>query len=219
MRSWRALKGAISVLLSVSMVTTGLSLPSFASEEDVGDDITMEAEQEVEAVDISGVDLEDGLKDIVDGEEYPNGVISIGETMLTVNEGNDTVIMIVRGGSTEKEATVKFKAIDVSAVYGKDYTLSVKKDGGDNEVLPENPNAEPIMNENSYVDNGDTVSLNSSGSDSDYIAQAFGLSEEADEGAASEDEAASEDTEVVSAEEETVSEDYEGGRDEIDPDV
>ncbi len=178
----QGLKAVTSLMLSAAMVLTSVPVPANAGEIASLDEAVAEDVVENEALDISGVDLESELKNVVDGNEYPDGVISVGETILDVNEGNETTIRIVRGGSTENKATVKFKAIDVSTVYGKDYTLSVKKGLSEDETLPANPEAKPLMDENSYVETGDeTVSENAALEDgTDYIAKAFELSAEAD---------------------------------------
>lgn len=213
----QCLRSVTSVMLSVAMLVTGLPVPASAAEATPQDEAVVESSVKNEAVDVSGLDLEEELKNVVDENEYPNGVISVGETMLDVNEGNETTIRIVRGGNTDSKATVKFKAIDVSTVYGKDYTLSVKKGLLEDETLPANPDASPLMNEDSYVDNGDvTVSENAAGEeDLEYIEKAFELSAEADEKTAGDEEPVDDDAqpeealqdseEIVAGDEEIVS--------------
>ncbi|MBQ3427241.1 MAG: S-layer homology domain-containing protein [Clostridia bacterium] len=59
-------------------------------------------------------------------EQYPEGGIAFHEGELTASEDDGTAyIDVVRYGSFDGEADVEFKAIDVSAAYGKDYTLTV----------------------------------------------------------------------------------------------
>ncbi|MBR0366363.1 MAG: hypothetical protein IJH94_06145, partial [Clostridia bacterium] len=59
-------------------------------------------------------------------EQYPDGGIAFRDGELTASEDDGTVyIDVVRYGSFDGEADVEFKAIDVSAAYGKDYTLTV----------------------------------------------------------------------------------------------
>lgn len=60
-------------------------------------------------------------------EIYPNGGFEFFEPQLTVEEGDVRRLVIVRRGGTEKEASVDFKAVDVSAVYGEDYLLTVRE--------------------------------------------------------------------------------------------
>ena len=202
---WHGLKSVVSVLLSISMVMTSMTVPAYAApdnaaEDNAAEEAVTEAPVENEATDISGLDLENELKNVVDPEEYPDGVISIGETMLNVKEGNETTIRIVRGGNTDKEARVTFKAIDVSAKYGKDYTLEVK--GGD--VLPANPDSELLMNEDSYVDDGETTEEQEN---LEFLGKALRMSEKADETEAA---AETTDTEAVThetADEQTVADD------------
>lgn len=70
----------------------------------------------------------DGLKDelLSYSEQYPGGGIAFYEGKLEAKENEGSVyIDVVRYGSFDGEADVQFKAIDVSAAYGKDYTLSV----------------------------------------------------------------------------------------------
>lgn len=61
--------------------------------------------------------------------EWPDGGFEFFESRLTAEEGQKQQLVIVRGGGTEQEATVDFKAVDVSAVYGEDYLLTVNESG------------------------------------------------------------------------------------------
>ncbi len=67
-------------------------------------------------------------------EEFPNGAIGFMSSQISVAEGDRTKIEVVRQGATDTKATVTFKAVDVSAEYGKDYQLSVTE-GKDTTVL------------------------------------------------------------------------------------
>ena len=59
-------------------------------------------------------------------DQYPDGSFAFREGQLSATEDDGTVwIDIVRYGSFEGEADVTFKALDISAAYGKDYTLTV----------------------------------------------------------------------------------------------
>lgn len=60
-------------------------------------------------------------------EEYPQGAFSLDNSQITVKEGESTEIVLVRKGNRETEAKVSLRAVDISALYSKDYTLTVKE--------------------------------------------------------------------------------------------
>lgn len=93
----------------------------------------------------AGTDLREQMRQAVSDEDYPNGLVGFGQTQLSVNEGEKTTITVFRQGNTDTEATVRFKAIDVSAEYGKDYLLTVEHSGLRKEQLDVNENAVPLM--------------------------------------------------------------------------
>lgn len=72
---------------------------------------------------------EEELRDALAQETdvYPDGGFEFFETQLTVEEGGKKQLVIVRRGGRSQEATVDFKAVDVSATYGEDYLLTVKE--------------------------------------------------------------------------------------------
>lgn len=76
--------------------------------------------------------------------EFPKGAIGFMASQISVAEGGSTKIEVVRQGGTDTKATVKFKAIDVSADYGKDYQLSVTE-GKDTTVLAAAENQESLL--------------------------------------------------------------------------
>ncbi|MGN1456449.1 MAG: Calx-beta domain-containing protein, partial [Acutalibacteraceae bacterium] len=79
--------------------------------------------------------IEQALKSLADNEAYPNGVFSFLEPRLEVQEGTGSIeFAIIRAGNNDKEATVKFKAVDVSADYGDDYKIAVPGWFGDDEL-------------------------------------------------------------------------------------
>ncbi len=135
----------------------------------------------------AGTDLKDQLRNSVSDEQYPNGLIGIGETQLTVNEGEKTTIKVCRQGNTDSEATVHFKAIDVSAAYGQDYLLTVVHSGLKKEQLDVNENAVPLMEQSAAAGdlNGETMIVST---------------EVSTEAAAAEEEAADSVEELVTAE-------------------
>lgn len=79
--------------------------------------------------------IEQALKSLADNETYPNGVFAFLEPRLEVQEGTGSIeFAIIRAGNTDKEATVKFKAVDVSADYNDDYKIAVPGWFGDDEL-------------------------------------------------------------------------------------
>lgn len=72
---------------------------------------------------------EDELKEALraDEELYPEGRFEFFLSQLTAEEGEKQQLVIVRRGGVSKEATVDFKAVDVSAAYGEDYLLTVEE--------------------------------------------------------------------------------------------
>jgi len=76
--------------------------------------------------------------------DSPNGTFGFYKTELSGDEGSRSVITIVRMGNTTTGASVSLKAVDVSARYGEDYLLYVKK-GIVNRVLEGNANTQTLM--------------------------------------------------------------------------
>ena len=107
----------------------------------------------------SDKELEDKLRNAVSDEEYPNGVISFGQTQLSVTEGEKQTITVVRQGNTDKEASVTFKAVDVSASYGSDYLLTVVHSKHKKEQLDAVENAATLMEESAQVGGDNDVSV------------------------------------------------------------
>lgn len=79
-------------------------------------------------------------------DEYPNGAFAFRNSQLEASEGDGSLyIDVVRMGDMTGEASVNFKAIDISAVYGKDYTLSVDEGFFITHELEQDPDAVPFM--------------------------------------------------------------------------
>lgn len=76
--------------------------------------------------------------------EFPKGAIGFMSSQIAVAEGDSTKIDVVRQGGTDTKATVQFKAVDVSADYGKDYQLSVTE-GKDTTVLAAAENQKSLL--------------------------------------------------------------------------
>lgn len=93
---------------------------------------------------------EAALREAVKGDElwvqqYPNGLFNFVGTQYVVNESQKFLeIAIARQGGTAGEASVDFKAIDVSAEYGKDYIIRVYENS-DKMKLKKNENTIPLI--------------------------------------------------------------------------
>ncbi len=57
---------------------------------------------------------------------YPKGVIELFESEISVDEGREVALKLIRMGGTEGRVSVELKAIDITAKFGTDYTVSVK---------------------------------------------------------------------------------------------
>ncbi len=78
-------------------------------------------------------------------ERFPKGLFNFIGTKFQVGEEQEYFeISIVRQGGTQGEASVDFKAIDISAEYGKDYVIRVYENSGKNQIK-ENPDAISIV--------------------------------------------------------------------------
>ena len=125
----KLLRRSLSFMLAGSMILT--SLPAYAA--------TPKDES-----------LKEQLRSSISDEEYPNGLFGFYQTQLSVNEGEKTSITVCRQGNTDTEATVRFKAIDISAKYGDDYVLTVNHSTFKKEQLEANENATPLMQQGVY---------------------------------------------------------------------
>ncbi|MBR3539152.1 MAG: hypothetical protein IKN79_08770, partial [Eubacterium sp.] len=94
--------------------------------------------------------LKEQLRTAVSDEEYPNGLFGFYKTQLTVDEGGKTSILVCRQGNTDTEATVHFKAIDISAKYGDDYLLTVNHSTLKKEQLRADEDAGTLMEQGVY---------------------------------------------------------------------
>ncbi|MDD4046945.1 MAG: Calx-beta domain-containing protein, partial [Tissierellia bacterium] len=102
------------------------------------------------------------MRKAVDETQYPNGVFEFLVPSMNTSENLSSVeFAIVRKGGTEGKASVTFKAIDVTAKYGDDYTISVQK-GLFPITLPNNPDSKPLIEsfediENASVTTGSSI--------------------------------------------------------------
>ena len=141
----RLLKRFLSLTLTLSMLMSSIQPAAYAAQQAAEEEAFIEAQEEA---------LEEELRDMVGDEEYPEGVIEFAKTLNEVAEDEEDTIMVVREGNNDSESSVVFKAVDVSASYGKDYTLSVVNGDGDEAtetVLDENPDAVPLVQEDAEV--------------------------------------------------------------------
>ncbi|MEA4933860.1 MAG: S-layer homology domain-containing protein [Lawsonibacter sp.] len=123
----KAFKRVIAFILVIVMLVGMLPLSALAADE--GDD-----EQ-----------LRQQLQQAADETAYPNGLFELLTTRMNTSEDMSYVeIAVVRKGGTAGAASVTLKAIDVTAEYGEDYTLSVK-DGLFYKTLPKNADAKPLI--------------------------------------------------------------------------
>lgn len=90
---------------------------------------------------------EDALKASLaaEADKYPNGAFAFSQTQLEGKEGGKKLeLVVVRKGETDSEASIDFKAVNISATYGKDYTLTVKENALMSKELKDNKNAIPM---------------------------------------------------------------------------
>lgn len=139
----KVLGKAISVALSASLAFTSVNLTGLAAEpvQDVDEIVVETAEEDEEAA------FAKELRDAVSEEEHPGGVFGFYETVLNAEEGDEQTVSVVRQGSTDQAASVVFKAVDVSAEYKKDYTLSIEKGIFGEKELPAAEDVRPLIEE------------------------------------------------------------------------
>ena len=112
--------------------------------------------------------LQSELREAIEGGEemkelFPNGVFTLMGTRFSISEDTKTFeIKIARQGGTQGEATVNFKAIDVSTQYGSDYVIELPGLLWNDEI-PENPDSKPILEdaiqEETEIKNSDDLGL------------------------------------------------------------
>ena len=121
----RITKRALSALLAASMIVS--AMPSVLAAEEARDE-----ELIAELLSYS--------------EDYPGGAFGFREGKLSAGEDEGTTYVdVVRYGSFDGDADVTFKALDVSAKYGKDYTLSVDEGLFMTRELVPDEDARPLM--------------------------------------------------------------------------
>lgn len=99
---------------------------------------------------LEGYSTEAELRQAIAGDEewkerFPKGLFNFIGTSFQIEEGQEYFeISIVRQGGTQGEVSVDFKAIDISAEYGKDYVIRVYENSSKNQI-GRNPDSFPII--------------------------------------------------------------------------
>ena len=110
-------------------------------------------------------ELRKKLYNMVDSEEYPNGLINFLTPQMECTEGQEFLeFAVVRYGPTNTFASVQFKAIDISARYGEDYYITVPGIFSDSR-LEQDPDSVPILEFTADHANNSELTLGSSISD------------------------------------------------------
>ena len=148
----RTVRQFLCMFLSLIMVISSLNLKAFAMEE-------MQDSEEILLLEEKEEQLENELEAIGDEEKFPNGYFGFARTVITLEEGEDGVIEVLRAGNKDTQASVTFKAVDVSSEYGRDYTLSVTGGFLGDKTLDANPDAKPLVQsaDTEVVENPDDI--------------------------------------------------------------
>ena len=128
--------------------------------------------------------------------QYPEGAFTIGEPQLTGTEGEKMELTILRQGARDQEARVSLKAVDVSALYGKDYILTVKEGAFLSQTLRKEDESGTLMDQYEAIGEEEAAELE----EQNEQEEADALKEEADTGAEPEEEPAAEPTKEPEAE-------------------
>lgn len=119
MRRLKNLKRLAALGLSIALTFTDLI------------SVCADVKQDKESAFILGSDItKEQLKAALeqDSELYPDGGFEFFVSQIDGREGGERQqLVIVRRGGNDSEATVDFKAVDVSASYGNDYLLTVEE--------------------------------------------------------------------------------------------
>lgn len=103
--------------------------------------------------------LKEELRAAVAEAEYPNGLFDFLTTRMNTTENlNSVEFAVVRKGGTLGKASITLKAIDVTAKYGEDYTITIPN-GLFRKTLPRNEDAITLIES---ISNGDKVLTNES---------------------------------------------------------
>ena len=131
--------------------------------------------------------------------QYPEGAFTIGEPQLTGTEGEKMELTILRQGARDQEARVSLKAVDVSALYGKDYILTVKEGAFLSQTLRKEDESGTLMDQYEAIGEEEAAELE----EQKEQEEADALKEEADTGLKPEEEPTKEPEEEAKQEPET----------------
>jgi len=104
----------------------------------------------LEMADLNALQNEEEFKQAIQGDplwvqNFPNGLFNFVGTQYRLQESQKFLeIAIARQGGTAGNVSVDFKAIDVSAEYGKDYVIRVYENNKASE-MQKNENAIPLI--------------------------------------------------------------------------
>ncbi|MDC7292784.1 leucine-rich repeat protein [Butyrivibrio sp. DSM 10294] len=147
----KVLRKGLSAVLAASLLFTSIDVTAIAANPQEKEQEIMVLDEEQEKA------LEEKLKGAVSEDEHPNGVFGFYETILNATEGDEVVVSVVRQGNTDNKATVVFKAVDVSAEYGKDYTISIEQGLFGDKDLPSADGVRPLVEEYGEIATEDDV--------------------------------------------------------------
>lgn len=104
-------------------------------------------------------------------DQYPEGGFAFDNPQIDVTEGGKTELTILRKGARDTEAKVSLRAVDVSALYGKDYTVTVKDGAFLTKTLEGDPQGETLTDtlndaeDASEISNGENAESDTAGTD------------------------------------------------------
>ncbi len=128
------MKKLLALLLAAAMLAT--ILPAYAFAFETAPMLSMQDEDIVKAA-VKGNDTW--------VLQYPNGVFNFSQTQYNISESQSVYeIAIARQGGTVGDASVRFKAVDISVEYGKDYVIRIDQNREDT-LIPVNEDAYPLM--------------------------------------------------------------------------
>ncbi len=139
----------LSFILAILMVFSIMPIPVFA-------EASSEQQQKEQL-------LKEELRKAADETQYPNGLFDLQTARMNTSENLPMVeFAIIRKGGTAGKASVTLKAIDVTAKYGEDYTISVQK-GLISQTLAESPDSKSLIESFEGIDHVQSDAENISG--------------------------------------------------------
>ena len=128
----------------------------------------------LEMSDLNGLQNEEDLKQAIQGEplwveSFPNGLFNFVGTQYRLQESQEFLeIAIARQGGTAGDVSVDFKAIDVSAEYGRDYVIRVYENNRAAQ-MQKNEHAVPLID---TLNNGASLNISRSDNEQTTVQQA-----------------------------------------------